>query len=612
MCGISGIILKNNAKSGEAIIHKMNNRIVHRGPDAEGVYQFGNVTLGHRRLSIIDLTEAANQPMHKHGLSIVFNGEIYNYIELRKELIQEGYEFQTNSDTEVILSAYHYYGKACTKKFNGMWAFLLLDENASEMFISRDQFGIKPLYIYQNKEIIGFASEIKQFLALPDFEPKLNINVAANFLINGALNQEQESFFHDVIELKPGQNIMLNTTTFEFKFEHWYSFKNFINSKTSLTYNEAVVEFNKLFEDAVEIRMRSDVKVGSCLSGGIDSSAIVCKVHDLKETIETVTSCYLDEKFDEQKFSDIVSENTGFIANKIYGDSEEINRFESLNKLIYHQDQPLISGSHFSEFNVFYKANKLGLIVMLDGQGSDEYLGGYPEFKTIIFKRLLYNLRLKEFKKFINEEANLYQIRVASILKRELKTLFYFPLTGFIKKMLGKEHLEYNHFIKSAYKKTKQHIKNFQGLSILELEKTSIPYQLHSEDRNSMLFSIESRLPFLDYRLVEFSLSLPDDFKMRNGFSKKILRDAIDSLPIEIKERKDKMGFVSPDEAWVKENSTFFLEKLKLALTKYNFITQLFIEQFNLFLLGKRSYDPKFFRAVSLVVFCEVFEMKLK
>jgi len=493
-----------------------------------------------------------------------------------------------------------------------MWSFLLLDENASELFVSRDQFGIKPLYFYQTNEFISFASEIKQFLVLPDFEPKLNINVAANFLINGALNQQQETFFKGVIELKPGQNIVLNTTTFDLKFEHWYSFNNFLNSKTSLTYKEAVVEFNKLFEDAVKIRMRSDVKVGSCLSGGIDSSAIVCKVHDLKETIETVTSCYLDEKFDEQKFSDIVSENTGFIANKIYGDSEEINRFESLNKLIYHQDQPLISGSHFSEFNVFYKANKLGFIVMLDGQGSDEYLGGYPEFKTIIFKRLLYNLRLKEFKKFINEEANLYQIKMSSILKRELKTLFYFPLTGFIKKLIGKEHLEYNHFIKSTYKKTKQYIKNFQGLSILELEKTSIPYQLHSEDRNSMLFSIESRLPFLDYRLVEFCLSLPDDFKIRNGFSKKILRDAIDSLPIEIKERKDKMGFVSPDEAWVKENSTFFLEKLKLALTKYQFITHIFIEQFNLFLLGKKAYDPKFFRAVSLVVFCEVFDMKVK
>jgi len=169
MCGISGIILKNNAKYGETIIHKMNDRIVHRGPDAEGVYQFDNVALGHRRLSIIDLTEAANQPMHKHGLSIVFNGEIYNYIELRNDLIKEGYEFQTNSDTEVILSAYHYYGKACTKKFNGMWSFLLLDENASELFVSRDQFGIKPLYFYQNNEFISFASEIKQFLALPDF-----------------------------------------------------------------------------------------------------------------------------------------------------------------------------------------------------------------------------------------------------------------------------------------------------------------------------------------------------------------------------------------------------------------------------------------------------------
>jgi asparagine synthase (glutamine-hydrolysing) len=612
MCGISGIILKNNLSPSEDIMHKMNNRIIHRGPDAEGFYQFENVALGHRRLSIIDLTESANQPMHKHGFSIVFNGEIYNYIELRNELIQVGYEFQTNSDTEVILSAYHYFGKECTNKFNGMWAFLLLDENATELFISRDQFGIKPLYIHQTNDFISFASEIKQFLELPGFEQNLNFKVAANFLITGALNQQQETFFQDVIELKPGQNIILNTRSFEFKYDTWYSYENFIRNKKSLNYEEAVFEFNRLFEDAVKIRMRSDVKLGSCLSGGIDSSAIVCKVKELEAHLETITSCYADGKFDEQKFSDIVSKRVGFKSNKIFGDSKEINRVDIFTKMVYHQDQPIATGSHFSEYNVFSKAKELGFIVMLDGQGSDEYLGGYPEFKTIIFKRLLFNLKSKSFKKFIKDEANLYQIKVSSILKRELKTLFYFPLTGFIKKIIGKEHLEYNHFIRGAYKKTKQHIRNFQGLSILELEKTSIPYQLHSEDRNSMLFSIESRLPFLDYRLVEFCLSLPDNFKMRNGFSKKILRDAISSLPIEIKERKDKMGFVSPDEALVKENSTFFLEKLILALTKYQFITQTFIEQFNLFLLGKKAYDPKFFRAVSLVVFCEVFEMKVK
>lgn len=607
MCGISGIVSFTNLDNGLEIVHKMNERIIHRGPDAEGIFEQGNVYLGHRRLSIIDLSIAANQPMHKHGYTLVFNGEIYNYIELREELIILGYSFETNSDSEVILSAYHYFGADCTKKFNGMWSFLLLDPCKDELFVSRDQFGIKPLYYFQTKELISFASEIKQFLEIPDFVPKLNKKVSASFLIDGALNQTQDTFFEKVYELKPGMNILIHTKSNQIKFSNWYSFRS--KTDINLTYLEAVEKFKVLFEDAIKIRMRSDVRVGSCLSGGIDSSAIVCKVRELNESLETVTSCYSDNKFDEQKFSDIVTQSTGFKAHKVYGDLGTINRIEILRKIVYHQDQPIATGSHFSEYNVFSEANKQGFIVMLDGQGSDEYLGGYPEFKSIYLLSLLKKLRLKALMNFILTESELSKISVTQIIKREFKTIFYYPIIQIFNRIFNRENKEFA-LGYTCLLNDNTVPRNFTELSILELEQTSIPYQLHSEDRNSMLFSIESRLPFLDYRLVEFCLSLPEYYKLRDGYSKKILRDAVTSLPVEIKERKDKMGFVSPDEVWVKENLKFFIEKFNLALTEYNFITETFMDQFHLFITGKRPYEAKYFRVLSLVVFCEEFNIK--
>jgi asparagine synthase (glutamine-hydrolysing) len=610
MCGISGLVSFSNLENGLDVIHQMNERIVHRGPDAEGLFQNKNVFLGHRRLSIIDLTKAANQPMHKHGYSLVFNGEIYNYIELREDLKSKGYHFETNSDSEVILSAYHCFGTACVEQFNGMWAFLLSDPDKDELFVSRDQFGIKPLYYFQSKELIAFGSEIKQFLDVPNFLPKLNKKVAASFLMNGVLNQQQETFFESVLELKPGTNLLVNSKTFELNFVKWYNFKAKTSTQYNSNYNQAVKDFNKIFEDAVRIRMRSDVRVGSCLSGGIDSSAIVCKVNELNETIETVTSCYSDRKYDEQQFSDIVTKSTGFKAHKIYGDNAALNKIDILKKMVYHQDQPIATGSHFSEYNVFSEAQKNGFVVMLDGQGSDEYLGGYPEFKTIYFKTLIQKLQLKSSFNFISIESKLTNFSRIYILKRELKSILYYPLIQRAKKILKKEFSEYSAEYISKRSGIKTKPKNFKELSIQELEQTSIPYQLHSEDRNSMIFSIESRLPFLDYRLVEFCLSLPEDFKLREGYSKKILRDSVNSLPVEIKERKDKMGFVSPDETWVRENALFFQEKFYTAKQKFNFITEIFVEQFKLFLDGKRSYESKYFRVMSLVVFCEEFDLK--
>jgi asparagine synthase (glutamine-hydrolysing) len=610
MCGISGLVSFANLKTGLEIVHKMNERIVHRGPDAEGLFEQENVYLGHRRLSIIDLSEAANQPMQKHGYTLVFNGEIYNYIELREELKSLGYSFDTNSDSEVILSAYNYFGADCTKKFNGMWSFLLLDSSKDELFVSRDQFGIKPLYYYQTNELFGFASEIKQFLEIPGFVPKLNKSVAASFLIDGALNQTQETFFEMVHELKPGMNLLIHTKSSQYRFSNWYNLSLKADLNLRLTYQDAVEKFNVLFEDAVKIRMRSDVRVGSCLSGGIDSSAIVCKVRELNESIETVTSCYSDCKYDEQKYSDIVSQTTGFRAHKIYGDSATLDRIEILKKMVYHQDQPLGGGSHFSEYNVFYEAKNNGLVVMLDGQGSDEYLGGYPEFKSIHFVGLLKKIRLNSLRNFILTESELANISVIQIIKRHFKTLIYYPLVKIFKRILKRENKEYSLEFTSLLNYKKIVPQNFQELSILELEKTSVPFQLHSEDRNSMLFSIESRLPFLDYRLVEFCLSLPEQYKLREGYPKKILRDAVASLPKEIKERKDKMGFVSPDETWVRENSSYFVEKIIDARDKFNFVTNTFLHQFTLFLKGDRGYEAKYFRVISLVVFCEEFDLK--
>ncbi len=595
----------------------MTDKVTHRGPDAEGYLIDGSVALGHRRLSIIDLSPAGNQPMRRRDVWITFNGEIYNYVELRKELTELGYVFTSGSDTEVILHAYLHWGVEAFSKLNGMWAFVIYDRSRGELILCRDHFGIKPLYYANLGDWFVAGSEIKQFTSFDSFEPILNKKVTINFLAKGLLNYSEETFFEGVKELRPGHFMTYSLTTHTFRIEKWYELNPAIKSQTD-SYETAVARVRDLFLESVRIRMRSDVRVGSCLSGGVDSSSIVSVIHGQQMAnpdFAAITSCYEDKKYDEQFYSDEVIKQTGFKTSKIYPDLNQLLNDGHLDKMVFHQDQPFSTASHYSEFSVFQQARKEKMIVMQDGQGSDEFLCGYPEFFTARMMELIRSFQWGDLFRHLTMRA----AHRKTSLWIELKALGWNTIGNgmllMLKHLSGRSSTPW--LIDSWNEKAKALTKDFRAsnirdLSIQEMVYTSIPYQLHSEDRNSMLFSIESRLPFLDHRLVEYCIGLPSEYKIRDGYAKAILRDAVRELPTLIRERKDKMGFVAPDSTWMKSNSKQVRADLEEAVNNLGIFSQELLVRFDRFVNGSLGYEPIYFRAMTLNRFCKIFKMEIR
>jgi len=614
MCGISIAINTKGTAVEQSLIEAMNDKILHRGPDDAGVFMKKNFAFGHRRLSILDLTAAGHQPMQRKQFWITFNGEVYNYIELKIELEALGHTFKTGTDTEVILAAYEQWGVACFAKFNGMWAFAIYDTVKNEIIFCRDHFGIKPLYYSLVDDHFVAGSEIKQFTVVPGFRPVLNKAVAINFLVHGWLNYSAQTFFEGVDELPPGHYLLYDLDKNHVSITEWYNLDKAVVPVAD-PYEVAVRKVKELFIDSVKIRMRSDVKVGSCLSGGIDSSSIVAAIHSnglANGSFATVTSCYDDKRYDEQQYSDAVTHHTGFDSLKVYPDLSHLWELGDLDKIIYHQDQPIASASHYSEFKVFETARRNGLIVMQDGQGADEYLCGYGEFYVTRVKEMIHSLKLKEAFSLLKDKASHRNTGLLSEVFSFIKTAYLFPRLDKVKRIVGKEQFPW---LSAEWKKfagercLKFESNNVLDLSIMEIGHSSIPYQLHSEDRNSMLFSIESRLPFLDHRLVEYSLGLPSAYKIKNGYTKAVLRDAISELPEKIRYRKDKMGFVAPDMVWIKMNKEKVRADLEELLSSTGIFTKALLNRFDRFTEGTSGYEPIYFRALTFKRFCEIFKV---
>lgn len=616
MCGISIAINKNNNLLSETIIKSMNDVITHRGPDSEGYFFNNNLALGHRRLSILDLSSAGHQPMNYGNLIITYNGEVYNYIELKDELKLLGYKFNSTTDTEVILAAYKHWGFEAFEKFNGMWSFAIHDIDKNEIIFCRDRFGIKPLYYTNTENYFLAGSEIKQFVAVKEFCAKLNKRTAINFLLKGLLNYSEETFFENVKELRPGHYLKYNISTHQCTETKWYDLDK---SSVLVTddFKTAVKKVKGLFADSVRLRMRSDVRVGSCLSGGIDSSSIVCaiKANQLaNKEFATITSCYKNKRYDEQKFSDVVSKKTGYLALKVFPELNDLLDMGHLDNMIYQQDQPFSGASHYSEYNVFKKAKEENIIVMQDGQGSDEYLCGYGEFFTCYILELLWKFNWLEAFHLLKCKAQHNRVSLIRETWIFIKSASFKKIKKIVWRKFGKIE---NPWLSPAWQQIGiNNIVDFdkiniRDLSIAEINHSSIPYQLHSEDRNSMTFSIESRLPFLDHRLVEYVIGLPNSYKIRDGYSKFILREAMDELPDVVKYRKDKMGFVAPDAPWLKENHVRVRAELQLIIAKTGIFTDDLIVRFDKFVSGELGYEPIYFRAMAFNRFINVFNMKI-
>jgi len=580
MCGIVGFLPKTE-QIDDTKFKTMLDTIKHRGPDDSGIEKVDGILFGHRRLSILDLSPDGHQPMwYKGRYVIVFNGEVYNYVELRDELLALGHTFKSKADTEVILASYDQWGRDCVSRFNGMFAFVIYDKEQKTMFCVRDRFGIKPFYFTNSNGYFAFASEIKALLPLFDKVESNNARVVDNILY-GRFDHTNETMFKNIMQLRAGHCMYItpkNPNPKPYKYYDVYKIK-----RRKIKYEQSVKQFKDLMYDSVRLQFRSDVTVGSCLSGGLDSSSIVCVGADIGKQNNAkrqavVSSCYKNESekyYDEQEYIDAVVKHTGVISHKVFPSVTSL--FDVMNDIIFHQDEPVGATALIPQYEVFRCAKEHGITVMLDGQGADEQLAGYTPFHSVAVYEYLRHLRFKsarnEIKAYNNQrgitEPQLGGITFASIFKGLVPTFLRKPLMRLLKRNKG-GMIERYKWIKTPYS-PKNVTKTFKYRSFDDYSKKSMEYGLvtllHFEDRDSMAHSVEGRVPFLDHRLVEFVLSLPMKHKIYNGRTKCVLRDAMkDVLPEKIFSRVSKLGFAVPSDVWIMENPNMVRQELEKSL----------------------------------------------
>jgi len=539
MCGINGFSWTN-----ETLVRKMNDAIRHRGPDDEGVYIDNKVSLGHVRLAIIDLSPKGHQPMkyEKDGREvwIVYNGEIYNFMEIRGKLEKIGYSFNSNTDTEVILAAYLEWGPDCVKKFNGMWAFAIYDKNKDIIFLSRDRFGIKPLYYYYDGKNIVFSSEIKAILE-HDIERKPNDAVIFDFLYYNLLDHTEETFFEGIKRLMLGHNAIFDLRTRKIKIWKYYD----LASKVKIRENPANPQkFRELFSRAVKMRLVADVPVGSCLSGGLDSSSVVCIMRQIKPDadIKTFSLVFPGLEIDESQYQKAIVNKCNVEWYKTTFTAKDVLR--DLEDLIQTQEEPFFTLSIYGQYRVMKLAREHAMKVLLDGQGSDEILAGYHYFFGYYYYELFRNLKWgRLIKEIINYRKN----------TRSFKAVKYFAGL-LLPEKLQRLLLNRSTYLSKEFIKRFKHRKDprFQrkelNEALINAVINNLPPLLRFEDKNAMRWSIETRVPFLDPELVEYVLSTPSDAKIKDGLTKVILRKALRGIvPDVILDRKDKIGFATPD-----------------------------------------------------------------
>lgn len=627
MCGISGIINIDKEKVSHEEIERITNIIIHRGPDGHGYYYGDYFAFGHRRLAIVDLSEHGAQPMaFMDRYIITYNGEIYNHIELRSELHEKGYRFSSNCDTEVIMASYDCWGENCLNKFNGMWAFAIYDKKSNKIFCARDRFGVKPFYYTEfNKKFI-FSSEIKQFTGLENWVSTANKNRLYDFLYYGIFDHTNETLFENVFQLRGGEKLVFDLGNCTYKVSEWYNIRSKISSSKQ-DFDTCKEQFKQLFVDAVKVRLRSDVKVGSCLSGGLDSSSIVCVANDLlrqagvEERQETVSSCFDIKKYDEQEYIDEVVKKTQVAAHKVFPKFDDL--FAELDKITWHQDEPFGSTSIFSQWNVFKSAHENNITVMLDGQGADEQLAGYDGFFTANFNGLLRRGKvitlLKEMRAFKTIFGKRKFNPFVGLCYGFISSYFHSIASPIARKLVNGNDLSWIKLNKSTDKQSADRIllgnqKSILKHSLAQIIHTSLPALLHYEDRDSMAHSIESRVPFVDYRIVEFTLGLKDQHKIKDAKTKYILRESMkDVLPERIYNRHDKMGFLSPEEVWIRNNPDIFRKEIEEACDRLGELVdkKKVLTWFDERLDSNKSFGYIFWKLISVGRWIKVFEVKL-
>lgn len=564
MCGIAGIIQTGNPRFSREQLVKMTDTLSHRGPDGTGYWENpeGEVLLGHRRLSILDLSNAASQPMHfRNRYTIIHNGEIYNYKEIREELEKQGYSFKTQSDTEVILAAYDHWEDECVEHFDGMFAFAIWDEELKELFAARDRFGEKPFYYFFDGHAFIFGSEIKAILAA-GIKKQANLQLLFNFLTIGYVDnpeRPEETFYTNINKLPPASLLYYNPAGRELSVEKYWDI-DINNSNKKITDTEAVEKFNSLFTESVRKRLRSDVSIGTSLSGGLDSSSVaaIAAVQGAHHFLpKAFTAVFPGFEKDESVFSKQVAD--AFHLEQFTTAVTADDLLKNWGKLCYHQEEPFGSASVFPQFKVYELAKQHHTTVLLDGQGADEILAGYSKYykwywqELFVKRKLVSSGEIKAAQKLDVQEsftvknimAALFPDFAAVILERQylLKALRQEDLTHDFIKLQSKE----------AYYSTPSHF-NLNGALYFNTCLHGLEELLRYADRNAMAHGCEVRLPFLDHKLVEFVFSLPSHFKIRQGWTKWLLRTSMnEKLPASVAWRKDKVGFEPPQQQWMQD-----------------------------------------------------------
>lgn len=565
MCGIAGIISQNKAGEPMMLLRQMIQTIRHRGPDGESYWHNENASVhfGHCRLSIIDLSPSAAQPMHYlNRFTITYNGELYNYLEIRQALEKKEFSFTTRSDTEVILAAYACYGIDCLQYFDGMFAFAIWDQQEEKLFCARDRFGEKPFYYHHTHSSFLFASEMKALWAT-GLEKIMDPTMLLNYVTTGATSHatdRHQTFFSNISSLPPSHYLLLQIINNEVAIDiqpYWDIDKE--QMQPNISDDEVIEKFTSFITTSVQRRLRSDVAIGSSLSGGLDSSCIVALINRLLNPSgrqKTFSAVFPGFEKDESAY---IKQVVGKLNIDNYTTSPSADDFiEDLQKVIYHQEEPFQSASIYAQYKVYELARQHSVKVILDGQGADETLAGYTKYYHWYWQELIgknqFALQRKERKaasengQKVNWNFNNYlaawmpQVAANQLEKNTYRQVISHP-------DVNQEFIEESKRRSSIYKPA---VYNLNDILYFNTLQNGLEELLRYADRNSMAHSLEVRLPFLYHELVQFIFSLPSYYKIKNGFTKNLLRLSMQHhLPASIVWRTDKVGYEPPQKLWM-------------------------------------------------------------
>jgi asparagine synthase (glutamine-hydrolysing) len=619
MCGILGAFQRSPNSGLEHRIDAAMHALRHRGPDAYGVENYvvaaGVVHLGHARLSIIDLTDGGRQPMHAAArYAIVFNGEIYNYKELREELKTHGYHFTTNSDTEVLLAAWVTWGRACLPRLIGMFAFAVLDRETATLTCVRDAFGIKPFFYAEEAGNFLFASEAPALAKLKSVKAQLNWQRAYDYLAHGDYDSGPETFFEGILHLSPGHMLIVDLANpTDTAVERWWTPK--IAERHDLSFEEAAERVRENFLQSIRLHLRSDVPLGAALSGGVDSSAVVCAMRHVAPGHPIHTFSYVAEgsEVNEEKWADLVNHYVGAIAHKVVVTPQELAR--DLDDMIRAQGEPFGSTSIYAQYRVYQLAKENGITVTLDGQGADEMLAGYIGYPGQRLRGLLETGHWLQAGQFFNAWAQWPGRSRAMGLKYTVGEMTDGILYQALRHLSGRKtvpswmHADtlIQNDVSLGHPKQRPLLSE-RGRRVTaelahSLTKRGLVSLLRHGDRNSMRFSIESRVPFLTLEQVELLLSLPEHYLIsQNGETKSVFRRAMRGIvPDEILNRKDNIGFQTPEQQWLTSMAETVREWLRADIGVPFLDQSAILREFDHIIEGRKAFSWQVWRWINFI-----------